>query len=108
MSVSPEVLQANGAKPPPGMPSEPPPAAAPMMSPQKPEGKQQDAAVKAQLAMRLLDMAIGAYGTSDDKGAALLKAQTILRKAFGKHEEEDKQLTDAERMMMGQSLAGPG
>lgn len=108
MSVSPEVMQANGGKPPPGAPPEPPPAAAPMMSPQKNEGAQADAQVNALLAQKLLERALVAFGSSDEKGKAILKAISSLAKAFGKDESATEELTPAEKMQMLQGLAGPG
>lgn len=111
MSASPEVMQANGgAPPPPGMRSgqEPPPGAAPMMTPQKKEGAQEDGAVNALLAKKLLEHALPAFGSSDPKGAAILKALSALAKAFGKDESSTEELTPAEKMQMLQGLSGPG
>jgi hypothetical protein len=108
MSVSPEVMQANGGKPPPGAPPEQPPAAAPMMSPQKPEGAQEDSKVNCLLAQKLLERALPAFGSGDEKGKAILKAISALAKAFGKEESSTEELTPAEKMQMLQGLAGPG
>jgi hypothetical protein len=112
MAVSPEVMQANGGRPPPAAPPganrEPAPAAAPMMSPQKPEGAQQDAAVNCLLAQKLLERALPAFGSSESRGKAILKAISALAKEFGKQESETEELTPAEKMQMLQGLAGPG
>jgi hypothetical protein len=112
MSVSPEVMQANGGKPPPGAPPgaapEQPPAAAPMMSPQKPEGAQEDSKVNCLLAQKLLEKALPAFGSGAEEGKAILKAISALAKAFGKQESSTEELTPAEKMQMLQGLAGPG
>jgi len=86
----------------------PPPSAAPMLSPQKKEGTEEDGAVNAMLAKKLLERALPAFGTSDAKGQAILKALTALAKAFGKDESSTEELTPAEKMQMLQGLAGPG
>ncbi len=103
-------MAANGGKPVPGMPpgDQPPPGAAPMLTPQKKEGAQEDSAVNALLAKKLLERALPAFGSSDPKGAAILKALTALAKAFGKDESSTEELTPAEKMQMLQGLAGPG
>jgi hypothetical protein len=79
-----------------------------MLSPQKKEGQQEDGAVNALLAKKLLERALPAFGTSDSKGQAILKALTALSKAFGKDESSTEELTPAEKMQMLQGLAGPG
>jgi hypothetical protein len=108
MSVSPEVMQANGGRPPPGAPPEQPPAAAPMMTPRKPEGAQEDSKVNCLLAQKLLERALPAFGSGAEEGKAILKAISALAKAFGKSESATEELTPAEKMQMLQGLAGPG
>lgn len=113
MSVSPEIMQANGGgKPPPGAPPgaapEQPPAAAPMMSPQVPHGAQEDSKVNCLLAQKLLEKALPPFGSGSEEGKAILKAISALAKAFGKQESSTEELTPAEKMQMLQGLAGPG
>jgi len=79
-----------------------------MLSPQKKEGEQEGAAVNCLLAKKLLEKSLAAFGSSDEKGAAILKALTALNKAFGKDESSTEELTPAEKMQMLQGLAGPG
>jgi hypothetical protein len=109
MSVSPEVMQANGGKPPPGgMPPEPGPGAAPMMSPQKNEGAQAQAKVQCLNAQKVLERALAAFGSASEEGKAVLKAISALAKAFGKDLDTSEELSAAEKMTMLQGLAGPG
>lgn len=79
-----------------------------MLSPQKKEGEQEGAAVNCLLAKKLLERSLAAFGSSDTKGAAILKALTALNKAFGKDESSTEELSPAEKMQMLQGLAGPG
>lgn len=110
MSVSPEVMQANGGKPPmpSGMPSEPAPAAGPMMSPQKNEGAEAHAKTKLMLVLKALEGVLSDVGSSTDMGKAVVKAISGLAKLVGKDADTAEGLTRAEKMMMIQATAGPG
>jgi hypothetical protein len=79
-----------------------------MMSPQKPEGAQEDSKVNCLLAQKLLERALPAFGSGAEEGKAILKAISALAKAFGKSESSTEELTPAEKMQMLQGLAGPG
>ncbi len=110
MSVSPEVMQANGAKPPtPGGGDAPTaPGAAPMMSPQKNEGAEAHAKTKLMLVLKALEGVLADVGSSTEMGKATLKAISSISKIVGKDVDTSEGLSAAEKMMMVQAAAGPG
>jgi hypothetical protein len=102
MSASPEVMQANGAEP------SAPPAAAPMMSPQKNEGSEAHAKTKLMLVLKALEGVLADVGSSTDMGKAVVKSISGLAKIVGHDADTAQGLSAAEKMMMIQSAAGPG
>jgi hypothetical protein len=114
MAASPEVMQAlqgggtGGNQTPEEAAPEAAPAAAPMMTPQKPAGLQEKAKVQIQSAIKVLEMALPAFGSGEEGGKAILKAITALGKAFGKDEQNANELMGADAKNLLQSMAGPG
>ena len=115
MSMPPEMMKqalAKGMPPANAPPSAPPgqagPGAAPMMSPQKPEGDMAGARVQVLMAQKLLEQGLMKFGSGEKEGQAILKAITALVKAFGKHEEKSEELMPSEAKQILQGIAGPG
>lgn len=110
MSVSPEVMKANGGKPPMpgGEPPEAAPSAAPMMSPQKNDGAEAHAKTKLMLVLKALESILTDVGSSTEIGKGVLKAISPIAKIVGKDVDTAEGLTAAEKMMMVQAAAGPG
>lgn len=89
------------------------PMGAPMSTPQQPEGQKLSAITSVQIAIELLEQALGPLGSTSPEGAAVLSALTKLSSKFGKGQGRD--LIPAELMqMMGQvnqpppQAPGPG
>ena len=66
------------------------------------------AKLKVMTAIKTLEMALGTFGSTSEEGKAVMKAVSALAKAFGKHEDETKELMPAEIKQLMQGLAGPG
>ena len=90
---------AGGMPPGAGMSSpEPGPAAAPMSTPQEPDGQKQGGMVQVAMALELMQQALPQVGVHTEEGKSLLKALTSLAKHFGKPKQ--KELIPAEVAQM--------
>ena len=86
---------AGGMPPGAGMSSpEPGPSAAPMSTPQEPEGQKQGGMVQIAMALELMQQALPQIGSHTPEGQSILKALTQLSKHFGK--PDSKELIPAE------------
>jgi hypothetical protein len=89
-----------GAAAPPGAPppegGEPAPAAADTMTPQEPKGEQASASAAVQVARRMLEHSLVAYGADSKEGKAIMKAIHAITGAFAMKEDEGNQLMPAE------------
>jgi hypothetical protein len=108
MAASPEVMQANGAPPPPGSGADAAPAAGGMMTPQAPAGEQEGAKADVLMAQKMLERALPKFGSGDKRGKAILKSIASLAREFGKEEGQTEELMPAEIKQLLQGLAGPG
>jgi hypothetical protein len=79
-----------------------------MSTPQAPGGMLEGAKLKVMTSIKTLEMALGTFGSTSEEGKAVMKAISALAKAFGKHEDESKELMPAEIKQLMAGLAGPG
>ena len=84
------------------------PRAAPMMTPQVPEGEMEEAKVQVSMALKVLTKALAVFGPTHPKGHALLSAIKTLAKTFGKDEESTEELQPAAIKQMLAGIGGPG
>jgi len=84
------------------------PGAAPMMTPQPPDGQTANAKVDVLMGIKMLERGIPAFGSTSKEGRALMKAVLALTKEFGADEEKSEELMPAEIRQLLQGLAGPG
>lgn len=68
---------------------EPGPAAAPMATPEKKEGKQEKARLRVAIGMNMLEQALGDFGAESKEGSVILKTLTNLAKTFGENDTSD-------------------
>ena len=115
MSMAPDAMKAALARgappasaPPSATPSVAGPGAAPMMSPQKPEGQMAGARVQVLMAQKLLEQALVAFGSGEEEGSAILKAISSLVKKFGKNEDKSDEIMPSEAKQILKGIAGPG
>ena len=101
--------------PPPPMPSpmgmggEPSPGGSPALTPQANRGDQASADAKVQMAMRLLEDAMLAYGASSSKGRETLRALAALVKGHGREEDRAQAIMPAElKSALMANAAPPG
>lgn len=102
--------------PPPGGPGASPaggnvaPVSAPMSSPQPNAGEKQQAMIKVQQAMDLLEQALPDFGSESEEGGELLKTLSMLGKKFGgANRARSNELMPAELMnLIGSLPQGPG
>lgn len=80
------------------------PASSPMSTPQPNEGDKQGAMAQVQMATKILEQTLGAFGSSSDEGKAVLDALTKLGKAFGASSEKGRDLIPSEIMNMVGSM----
>ena len=101
-----------GAMPPGGgMPGEPPdsgPSAAPMSTPQEPQGLKQGGMVKVAMALEMLQQALPEVGSHTEEGKSLLRALTQLSKHFGKPKEKELVPSEIASMVGSMPSAGGG
>ena len=81
-----------------------PPVSAPMSTPQDNAGDKQGAMAQVQMATKILEQTLAAFGSSSDEGKAVLDALKGLGKAFGASAEKGKDLIPAEIMNMVGSM----
>ncbi len=84
------------------------PGGSPMMTPQKPGGQHAQAKVKVAVAQKMLALAAAEMDPSSKEFQEVLKASSLLAKAFGKSEDESQQLMPAEVKQALQPGMGPG
>lgn len=84
------------------------PAAAPMMTPQMPEGQIAGAKVMVLSAVKVLTRALMDLEPNSEEYDAVLGAVSKLSKKFGKEEDESEKMMPAEMGILQQALAGPG
>lgn len=98
---------AGGMPPGAGMPpQEPGPSAAPMSTPQEPEGVKQGGMVQVAMALELMQQALPQVGVHTEEGKSLLKALTQLAKHFG--QPKQKELIPAEVAQMVGAMPSVG
>lgn len=81
-----------------------PPASAPMSTPQDNAGEKQGAMAQVQMATKILEQTLAAFGSTSDEGKAVLDALKGLGKAFGASAEKGKDLIPSEIMNMVGSM----
>lgn len=77
-----------------------------MLTPQKPKGQQAGASTQVNVARKLLEQSLVAFGSDSEEGKAVLKAIHALAKGFAREEEQSQSLMPAE--LKSALLAGPG
>jgi len=77
-----------------------PPASSPMSTPQSPEGDKQGAMAQVQMATKILEQTLTAFGSGSEEGKAVLESLTKLNKAFGSSSEKGRDLIPSEIMNM--------
>jgi hypothetical protein len=88
-----------------GMPG---PAAAPMSSPQKSEGKEEIAALHVHIAMNMLEQALGPFGSESPEGKVILGVLTKLAGTFGENDTSDLMPAEIKSMVGAMPQAGGG
>lgn len=96
--------QANAPELPGG--GKPGPAAAPMATPEKKDGKRERALLNVHIAMNMLEQAIAPYGSESEEGQLLLTTLQRLGKKFGDNDTSD--LVPAEMANIVESMPGVG
>ena len=81
-----------------------PPVSAPMSTPQPNEGEKQGAMAQVQMATKILEQTLAAFGSGSDEGKAVLEALTKLNKSFGESSDKGRDLIPSEVMNMVGSL----
>lgn len=91
MSVTPEMLARMKSANAPQLPGggKPGPAAAPMATPEKKDGKQEKARLHVHIAMNMLEQALGVFGAESKEGKVILKTLTALAHGFGENDVSD-------------------
>lgn len=97
---------AGGMPPGAGPTPEPGPSAAPMSTPQEPEGTKQGGMVQVAMALELMQQALPQVGAHTEEGKSLLKALTSLAKHFG--QPKQKELIPAEVAQMVGAMPSVG
>lgn len=83
-----------------------PPADTQATSQQPNEGEKMQAHAKVQMAMKLLEQSIMAFGSSSEEGKSVLRSLTALGHKFGKGEDKGSDLIPSEIMNLVGSLPG--
>lgn len=81
-----------------------PPVSSPMSTPQSNEGDKQGAMAQVQMATKILEQTLAAFGSQSEEGGAVLKALGILGKKFGATADKGRDLIPAEIMNMVSSM----
>lgn len=98
-----------GAGAPPDMLPGESPQAAPMTTPEAPEGLREAAKVDVMLAVKVLERALPAFGFDTKEGRAILNTLKSFSKVFGMSEQSTAELMPAElQSLMQQMPAGEG
>lgn len=77
-----------------------PPVSSPMSTPQSNEGEKQGAMAQIQMATKILEQTLAAFGSETEEGQAVLDALRGLGKKFGSSGEKGRDLIPAEIMNM--------
>lgn len=91
--ISPEMMQMQRG-------AQQPPASSPMSTPQSNEGDKQGAMAQVQMATKILEQTLAAFGSGSEEGKAVLDALTKLNKAFGESSDRGRDLIPSEIMNM--------
>jgi hypothetical protein len=75
-----------------------------MSTPQSNEGDKQGAMAQVQMATKILEQTLAAFGSGSDEGKSVLGALTTLNKAFGASSEKGRDLIPSEIMNMVGSM----
>lgn len=89
------------------------PQAAPMTTPEAPEGLREAAKVDVMLAVKVLERALPAFGFDTKEGKAILNSLKSFSKVFGTSEQSTQELMPAEIQSLMQTMpqgagGGPG
>ena len=108
MSVPPAMLERMRAQQAPQLPGggQPGPAAAPMATPEKKDGKREMAYLKVHIGMNMLEQAIGMLGAETPEGQTVLDVLKKLGNKFGDNDTSD--LVPAEMADTVQSMTAVG
>lgn len=81
-----------------------------MLTPQKPKGQQAGAGAQVNVARKLLEQSLVAFGSDSEEGKAVLKAIHALAKGFARDEEQSQSLMPAElkSALLAGGPQGPG
>lgn len=105
MSVPPDQLQAvMGGGMPQGMPN-PPAGAAPIGSPESPQGTNLAASAKVKIAMKMLMAAVAEFDPTSKEGGTVYSCLQKLQKQFGQEKSDD--LVPAELSMLQGGMSPP-
>ena len=96
-NIPPELMQMmrGGAKPGAG---NVPPVGSPMSTPQPAEGDKQGAMAQVQMAVKILEQTLVAFGSDTEEGKAVLHSLSTLSKQFGKTKDSGRALIPSEIM----------
>lgn len=81
-----------------------PPVSSPMSTPQPNEGEKQGAMAQVQMATKILEQTLAAFGSDTEEGMAVLDALRGLGKKFGASSEKGRDLIPSEIMNMVGSM----
>lgn len=84
------------------------PAASPMVTPQRKEGKIAAAQTNVHIAVNMLEEALPAFGSESPEGATIIKALGTLAKLMGKKGQDSSDLVPAEVKQMVASMPQMG
>jgi hypothetical protein len=88
--------------------AQPGPAAAPMATPQKKDGKLEQARVQVHIGMNMLESALGAFGAESKEGQVLLRALQAIGKSFGDSNTTDLQPAQLKQLFQAMPQMGGG
>jgi hypothetical protein len=81
-----------------------PPVSSPMSTPQPNEGEKQGAMAQVQMATKILEQTLSAFGSETEEGQAILEALKKLSSKFHSTSEKGRDLIPAEIMNMVGSM----
>jgi len=79
-----------------------------MSAPQPKAGLEQAARVNVEMAVRLLEQSMGAFGMDSEEKKQIMSAHSTLVKGFGQSREKASDLIPAELMQLMQAMPGAG
>ncbi len=89
-------------------PGNEPPGGGPMATPAPQEGLQQEAMVNISMVMQLLEHSLPAFGSTSDKGKAIVDVLKKLGGTFGEDRAKSEELIPAELQQLLQKIPGAG